>query len=304
MGKLGMDELVKKKYRYWGNGQTGIANDAYTARFAAARSAGVFAQHAYDATTTVSPSTSGTQPANPAQPVPTGSGSLISQTVDYTTGESKTSYQGVPAYRIDISTANISVPAGQTMPNPVDVTENGVLIGWTVAVNDPSMKITSIIYGDNSTSTTLWDDTIQAITYLGRGLTQGAAEAVAPGQYQYSLDQAGVKDDIWPWIQRYRSTYSLYAIQNMLTYAQVAGTADDIWLVAAYTPSIKEGYSRVSLSVTNTGSNNRLILRLQMSRIKFQPTTTPVYTSASGDYAHAGEWGGEDLEPTFSDTLI
>jgi hypothetical protein len=283
-----MDDLVEKKYRYFGNGQTGVGNDAYTARFAAGRAAGL--QQAF---ATSSPAATQT-----TTPVIAGNGSLISQTVDYQTGESKTSYNGVPAYRIDISTANIAVPAGMTMANPIDVTENGVLIGWTVAVNDPAMKITSIIYGDNSTSTTLWDDTIEALTYLGRGLTQGAAEAIAPGTIPYSLDQAGVKDDIWPWIQRYRNTYSITAIQNNLQYSDVSGTADDIWLVASYTPSIKEGYSRVSLSVTNTGQNNpRLILRLQMSRIKFQPTTTPVYTSAAGDYAHA------DLEASFNDIL-
>jgi len=126
-------------------------------------------------------------------------------------------------------------------------------------------------------------------------MTEQQAKAVAPGLYPVSLDVQGVKDDMWPWLQRYRSTYSLYALQNNLQYSDVASTRDDIWLVAVYTPAIKEGYSRVFLNIKNTASTNQMILRLQLSRIKFQPSITPVYTSASGDYAVAG---------SYSDTLI
>ena len=278
------NELLAKKYRFIGGGQAGFRNDARSAEVAASHAAGIIypqQQRAYAAQTA------------DASNVPLASGGnagLISQSVDYQTGQSKTTWGGVPAFRIDIATSNITVAAGQNMANPVDVSENGVLLGWTMAVNDPGMIITSVIYGDNNTSTTLWDDTIEAISYMGRGLTEGQAKQVTLGKYQVSLDTQGQKDDMWPWLQRYRSTYSLFALQNNLQYPDVAGTRDDIWLVAAYTPAIKEGYSRVTLSVKNGASEDRLILRLQMSRIKFQPTVTPVYTSASGDYAVAGSY--------------
>lgn len=274
---MALDELYKKKYRYWKNGRTGISDSDYA--------------HAYQASTSTT-----TNP--PAAPISSsGTTGLVSQTVDYSTGQTKTSWGGVPAYRIDINSGPINVVAGQEMANPIDVTETGVLIGWTVAVNSPSMQVTSIIYGDNGTQTTLWDDTVEAVTYLGRGLTHSQALATAPGQYPYSMDFPGVKDDIWPWIRRYRSTPSLNALQNGLTYTQYAGTKDDIWIVLDYTPAIKEGYSRVSLSVTNGGSSNALITKLQMSRIKFQPSVTPVYTSASGDFAQI-------VDASFSDELV
>jgi hypothetical protein len=277
------EELTKRRYRYIGQGQTGLRNDSRSAEIAAGMAAGIPPSYAYQTSSPTAVTTSSTPLASGAN---TG---LITQTVDYSAGEHKTTYAGLPAFRIDVSIVNLVLGPGQAMANPVDVTENGVLLGWTVAVNDPAMKITSIIYGDNNTSTTLWDDTIEAITYLGRGLTQGQADAVAPGQINYSLDMQGVKDDMWPWIQRYRSTPSKNAIVNNIQYDTYAGTADDIWLVAAYTPVSKEGYSRIYLNVTNTSANPRMILRLQMSRIKFQPSVAPVYTSATGDYAHVNE---------------
>lgn len=244
---------------------------------------------AYQATTDPSSSISA--------PLITGQG-IISQPVDPSTGQSKTTYGGVPALRIDIAYSNLSVQPGFSMSNPIDTqSETGVLIGFMVAVNDPNFVINAQIYGDNGSSTTLWNDTIEACTFLGRGLTHTQATAVTPGKYQYSVDSMGTKDDIWPWIRRYRNSLSLYALQNSLSQSDVVGTSDDVWLVMDYTPATKEGYSRFTLNVTNNGSNtNGQILRLQASRIKFQPTVTPVYTSATGDYAHAYEAGEEEEE--------
>lgn len=267
------EELYKKKYRYIGNGQIGFGNDSRSADLAAQRAAGIFPK-AYQASTGVP---SGT-------PLASGSNTgLVSQVINYQTGESKTTYAGLPAFRIDVAIGPITLGAGDDMANPIDVAKTGVLLGWTVAVNDPNMVITSIIYGDNDTSTTLWDDTIEAISYLGRGLTQGQAEAVSSGVVQYSLDLQGTKDDMWPWLQRYRSTPSKNAMVNNIQYAQYAGTKDDKWLVAAYTPTVKEGYSRMTLNVTNNSANPRMILKLQISRIEFQPTTSVTYSSTTGD---------------------
>jgi len=292
--------LIAKKYRYIGGGQAGFRNDARSAEIAASQAAGIFPNRAYQTSTTTPGAVVPSTADNPPVPLASGGNAgLISQSIDWKTGQSKTTWGGVPAFRIDIATANITLAAGEELANPLDVSENGVLLGWSIAVNDPGMKITSIIYGDNSTSTTLWDDTIEAISYMGRGLTEGQAKAVAPGQYNYSLDAQGQLDHMWPYLQRYRSTPSLYAMQNNLQYEDYVSTRDDVWLVAVYSPSIKEGYSRVFLNIKNTGSESRMILRLQLSRIKFQPSVQPIYTSATGDYAVAGEPIG-----TFSDTLI
>lgn len=224
-------------------------------------------------------------------PVVSGGGGLMNQPLDPTKsyGVSKTVYQGLPAFRTDIAQSNIVLEPGAQLDNPVDVTENGVLLGWTVAVNDPNMIITSQIWGDNGSVTTLWNDTIEAVTYLGRGMTHQQAIATAPGQYPYSLDIPGVRDDTWPWIRRYRSTFSLYAMQQGLTYDQVKGSKHDIWLVCDYTPSNKDGYSRVTLNVKNNSANPRMVLQFFMSRIKFQPVVQPEYTSATGDAGYAGE---------------
>jgi hypothetical protein len=271
--------LYRKQYRYFGNGQAGLKNDSRSADIEAARAAGIFSSSpaqsskAYQAT----PLPAGTPLASG------GNTGLVSQVVNYQTGESKTTYAGLPALRIDVAIGPLTLGAGDDMANPIDVSKTGVLLGYTVAVNDPNMRITSIIYGDNNSSTTLWDDTVEAISYLGRGLTQGQAEAVSSGTIAYSLDIQGQKDEMWPWLQRYRSTPSKSAMQNNLQYSDYAGTKDDIWLVCAYTPAVKEGYSRVYLNITNNSANPRMILRLQISRIEFQPTTSTTYTSTTGD---------------------
>lgn len=282
-------DLYKRKFRYYGNGRTGLAADAFSARQEAARAAGMSYTEARAYQTTTDPS------STISTPLITGQG-ITAQPVDWSTGQSKTTYGGVPAIRIDIAYSNLSVQPGMSMTNPIDQTETGVLIGFMVAVNDPNFVINAQIYGDNGSSTTLWNDTIEACTFLGRGLTHTQATAVTPGKYQYSVDAMGTKDDIWPWIRRYRNSLSLYALSNSLSQADVVGTSDDMWLVMDYTPAIKEGYSRVTLNVTNNGSNtNGQILRMQLSRIKFQPTVTPIYTSATGDYAHAYEAEQEDM---------
>jgi hypothetical protein len=284
-------DLYKRKFRYWGNGRTGIANDSFTARQEAARAAGMSPVEARAYQTSSGPITT------TSTPLITGPG-ITAQPIDPATGQSKTTYGGVPAMRIDIAYSNLNIQPGFSMTNPIDQSETGVLIGFMVAVNDPAFVINAQIYGDNGSSTTLWNDTVEACTYLGRGLTHTQATAVTPGKYQYSVDAMGTKDDIWPWIRRYRNSLSLYALQNSLSQADVVGTSDDIWLVMDYTPATKEGYSRVTLNVSNGGSNvNGQILRMQLSRIKFQPTVTPVYTSATGDYAHAYEaQEGEEME--------
>jgi hypothetical protein len=278
------EDLVNKRYRYFAQNRTGIANDSRGAELEAQRAAGIFPQQQYAyQTATPAPAQQQQQQQTSVPLASGGNAGLISQVLDYQTGVSKTTYGGVPAFRIDVAIGPITLGPGNDLANPIDVTENGVLLHYSVAVNDPGMKITSILYGDNNSQTTLWDDSIEAITYLGRGMTQGQAQAVNPGVIQYSLDPHGTKDDAWPWIQRYRCTYSRDAMTANLQYDDVAGTKDDIWLVAVYTPELKEGYSRVYLNVKNTSAQPRMILKLQMSRYKFQPTIQPTYTSASGD---------------------
>jgi hypothetical protein len=189
----------------------------------------------------------------------------VSQQTPYNTFTGFTKYEGRPAYRVETSTKQLNIESQKDIPQPIDATEDGVLVGFTVAVNHPAIRVTAVLYGQDGTFTTLNDVTMKEVTYLGRGLTQGQAESVSP--QGASLDQKGEKDDIWPWIQRYRYTYSLAHLSD--TYANVRGTEFDKWIVLAYTPQIKEPYSRFFLTITNTAATDQLIHVMQISRIKF-----------------------------------
>lgn len=199
----------------------------------------------------------------------------------FQTGISTTQYQGRAAYRIDTSTTKLNLPASSDMADPIDVTEDGVLIGWTIAVNDPNITVTCVLYGDQGSFTTLNDITMREVTFLGRGLTLGQAESISP--QQVSLDQKGLKDDIWPWIQRYKFTYSLGHLND--AYSAIRGTEFDKWIVLAYTPTIKENYTRLVLDVTNNNSTDRLMHLFQCSRIKFANSAAPIPGQLTSSYA-------------------
>lgn len=226
-------------------------------------------------------STVGVQPLGPVIDASAGN--------QFQTGVTTTTYNGMPAYRIQTSVKQLTIPNGQSLPNPLDYTENGVLLAFTVAVNDPLFEVDCVVYGQDNSPTILNDTTMQQVTSLGRGLTQGQAESVGPqGQ---SLDQQTVKDDTWPYIQRYRHTYSLQAILANATYAQVAGTLDDEWIVLNYSPNVKEGYTRFFLDVTNTSANDRMIHLLQVSRIKYQNAQSTMYNTGSANLAQELRFG-------------
>jgi len=185
-------------------------------------------------------------------------------------------YQGRPAFRIDTSTKRLNLPALSDIPNPIDVTEDGLLIGFTVAVNDPNIRVTCTIYGEGGSSTTLNDVTMREVTFLGRGMNLGVAESVSP--QGVSLDPACVKEDIWPYIARYKFTYSLGHQTD--DYNSIKGTEFDKWIVLAYSPSIKEAYNRLYLTITNPNQNDQLMHVFQVSRIKF--ANDPRFTSYGG----------------------
>lgn len=212
---------------------------------------------------------------------------LVSKDSVYQQGVTATTYQGRSAYRIDTATKQLNITATNDIPNPIDVEEDGVLIGFTIAVNDPLIRVTAILYGEQGSFTTLNDMTMREVTFLGRGLTQGQAESVSP--QGDSLDQKGIKDDIWPWIQRYRHTYSLAHLTD--TYTNVRGTEFDKWIVLAYTPQIKESYNRFFLTITNTASTDQLIHTMQISRIRFANRPSAIYDDQPSTVAARLDFG-------------
>lgn len=199
----------------------------------------------------------------------------------FQTGISSTQYQGRAAYRIDVSTKKLNIGATLDMQSPIDVVEDGVLIGWTIAVNDPNITVTCVLYGDAGSFTSLNDVTMREVAFLGRGLTLGQAESISP--QQVSLDQKGQKDDIWPWLQRYKHTYSLGHLND--SPASIRGTEFDKWIVLAYTPTIKENYTRLVLNVTNNNTTDQLIHLFQCSRIKFANSSSPIPGQLNANYA-------------------
>lgn len=213
----------------------------------------------------------------------------------YQTGANAITYMGMPAVEIVTTIKSLNLAPGFDLASSnlnLDFQENGVLNGFTVAVNDPGIEVDCFIYGSDGNSTALQDFDMQFTAALSRGLTHEQAISVGPlGQ---SLDPVGTPDPDWPWLRRYRFTFSLAAIKANLTYPQVAGTFDDAWIVLSYTPLIKKGYTRLYMNLNhisgtgpffNNTEQNAIIHFMQVSRIKFNNSANMQYTTGSANLA-------------------
>lgn len=176
-------------------------------------------------------------------------------------------FQGRLARRVDIQTNRINVNAHSRWDYEIDIAEQGVLIGFSIAVNDPLLAVDCSVFSSDGSETIVTTQTMREQVILGRGMTLGEAEATRPDGT--SLDKRGTPHSIKPYVSRYKHTFT----GEETDYEKIKGTEDDRWIVLEYAPVIRENYHRIFLSVRNTNeTGNRMIHYLSLSRIRFVDT--------------------------------
>lgn len=174
-------------------------------------------------------------------------------------------YKGRLAKRVNNTAEKIKLAATSEYPQPIESKVGGELVGFTVATNNPEMKVTCFIYDGEGDVDTIVDSTIKEVTYLGYGMTHG--EAIETDGMGLSVDKTGSPHPIKPYVLRYKSTRSSLA----LTYAEAEGLPEDEWYVLDYAPVIKEAYSRLFFNITNKFTEQRMIHFLTFRRIDYIP---------------------------------
>jgi hypothetical protein len=183
-----------------------------------------------------------------------------------------TVFQGRKAERRNFVTAGINIGAGRSYPYPIDEGGEGVLLSFTVAVNDENMVVDCYIYDEEGRENPLNDRSMLGVAMLGRGMTVGQAHAVDDSGT--SLDMPGVMNTSYPWLSRYKFTPT----GTEIDYTTYRGSIDDRWIVLTYTPVVKEQYSRLFFNVRNENTTgDRMIHHMSIQRIKFVDlTSSPV----------------------------
>jgi hypothetical protein len=177
--------------------------------------------------------------------------------------ESDLIYQGRKAKRVNFTTNKITLSANSSFYNPINFEEYGELISFTVAVNDPGMKVICFIYDQDGAAEEINNRTMREVAVLGRGMTIAEAEEVLP--IGVARDINGMRHPVRPWISRYKHTFS----NPLSTYEEVKGTDNDKWIVLEYTPEIRETYSRIYFTLQNPLPESRIIHHMTISRIVF-----------------------------------
>jgi hypothetical protein len=177
--------------------------------------------------------------------------------------ESNLIYQGRKAKRVNFTTNKITLAPRTYFYNPINFEEEGELISFTVAVNDPGMKVICFLYDQDGTAEEIVNRSMREVSFLGRGFTLAEAEEVLP--IEVSIDKSGKRHPVRPWLSRYKNTFS----QPNQLYNDVKGTENDKWIVLEYTPEIRETYSRIYFTVQNPLNESRMIHHMTISRIVF-----------------------------------
>lgn len=177
--------------------------------------------------------------------------------------ESDLIYQGRRAKRVNFTTNKITLSPNTSFYNPINFEEYGELISFTVAVNDPGMKVVCFIYDQDGSPEEINNRTMREVAILGRGMTLAEAEELLPTNIARDIN--GMRHPVRPWLSRYKHTFS----DPMSLYDEVKGTEDDKWIVLEYTPEIRETYSRIYFTVQNPLNEPRIIHHMTISRIVF-----------------------------------
>jgi hypothetical protein len=186
-----------------------------------------------------------------AQPLTTGGGAIQKVGEEFVRLYSTTS-KGVP------------ISANRRWDNPISYEETGYILGWLIAVNDPQMKVTFKIEGEDRTEIILHDHTMEETASLGLGMTYGEFYSMNPVGGGTSRDIRGSKHSTRPFLSRAKTTFT----GTETNYDLIKGTVDDKWIVLQFDPELPRKYYALTLDVENTlGEGDRLIHEIFVDRM-------------------------------------
>lgn len=178
-----------------------------------------------------------------------------------------TTYGGRKAEVITFEIAQpVTLQANTEYIYPVSKYEDGEVVHFTVAMNDPEMRIVLTLYDDTQKPDPLCNESANDLVLLGRGMTH--AEAVATDVDGVSIDLKGQRHSVMPYILRYKNTFS-YGY-GPADYSQVAGKPEDRWYVIEYEPTIAAPYKKIFFTIQNKTQNDRIIHYARLRRYAFQ----------------------------------
>src|SRR5215467_7033001 len=149
---------------------------------------------------------------------------------------------------------------------PINKYEDGEVVHFTVAVNDPSMRVVLTLYDDSQKPDPLCNESADDLVLLGRGMTH--AEAYATDVDGVSIDLKGDKHSVMPYVNRFKHTFS-YGY-TPADYDLVAGTPNDRWFVIEYEPTLAAPYKKIFFTIQNKTQNPRIIHYARLRRYAFQ----------------------------------
>ena len=168
------------------------------------------------------------------------------------------------AERRNFVTNGINIGAGKSYPYPIDEGGEGILLSFTVAVNDENMVVDCFLYDEEGRENPVNDRSMLQVAILGRGMTVGQAHAVDDSGT--SLDMPGTYNPSYPWLSRYKFTPT----GTQIEYTSYRGTIDDRWIVLTYTPVVRDTYTRLFFNVRNENTDgDRMIHHMSIQRIKY-----------------------------------
>lgn len=189
--------------------------------------------------------------APPAQPLTTGGGPIQKYGEEY-----------VRLYSSYASKQRIS--PNRSWDNPITYEEVGYITGFVVAVNDPDMKVTFRIEGEDHTEIVIHDFTMHETARLGLGMTLGEFYSKNPVGGGTSRDVRGSKHSTRPFLNRAKTTFT----GTETDFNLIQGTDNDKWIVLEYDPELPRKYNALTLDVMNTlGEGDRLIHEIFVERM-------------------------------------
>jgi hypothetical protein len=159
----------------------------------------------------------------------------------------------------------------QLQPNseyayPINRFEDGEITHFTVAMNDPDMRVVLTLYDDSQRPDPMCNESVNDLILLGRGLTHG--EAIVTDVDGVSVDPKGEHHTVLPYVLRYKHTFS-FGFNDPDDYTTVAGTSNDKWFVIEYEPTIPAPYKKIFFTVQNPTNNARIIHSARIRRYAY-----------------------------------
>lgn len=163
----------------------------------------------------------------------------------------------------------IEIPQNMGMNGYQDYYEEGRLVSFSIACNDPDMI--PIVFIENSVGSR---DKINELSYreavtLGRGMTLGEATStiVVKDIGKTSRDISGQRHKIFPYVSRYKGTFT----GTETDYSKIKGTVDDKYFVMNYEPNEYIPYKRLYIDVYNGSTDgNRMVHRIEVKRLIYE----------------------------------